>query len=190
MNHSAPGTRIAFQGAPGAFSEDAALKMLGPEIVLLPQSTFAELFASLSDGVANYALAPIENSLIGPIEPVVSLLRSTPTEICGEISLRIQQQLIGCAGAVIEEIEIVESHPAALLQCQRFFAARPGISRVVADDTAASVARVIQRGDRRRAAIAGRRAAELYGGFIISENLEDDPENYTRFVLLGRPSAS
>lgn len=184
MTNSLQRPRVAVQGERGAFSEDAAVTLLGPEIELVQRSTFAALFQSLADGLADYALAPVENSLIGAIEPVIALLRESALLSCGEIVIKIEQQLIGCPGAVLEETETAESHPAALAQCRRFFAEYPHITRVEADDTAASVARIIKSGNRKRAAIASRRAAELYGGFIIKENLEDHPENYTRFVLL------
>jgi prephenate dehydratase len=89
---------------------------------------------------------------------------------------------------VFEEIEAVESHPAALAQCKKFLAAQPQIKVIETDDTAGSVAQVIQRGNRTHAAIAGRRTAELYGGSIIRSNLEDHPDNNTRFLLLARES--
>ncbi|MCU1265333.1 MAG: prephenate dehydratase [Acidobacteria bacterium] len=184
MINSAPRPRVAFQGEPGAFSEDAAITLLGPEIESVPRPTFAALFSSVAEGLADFAVAPVENSLIGAIEPVVALLRGSALINSGEIVCRIQQQLIGCPGAVLEDIETVESHPAALAQCRRFFTEYPRIVSIAVDDTAGSVARIIKSGNRTRAALAGRRAAKLYGGFIIKENLEDDPENYTRFVLL------
>ncbi len=176
--------RVAFQGEQGAFSEDAALKLLGPEIQLVPRRTFEILFRSLDEGLAEYVLVPVENSLIGAIKPAVDLLNKSSLDIVGEVAIPIRQFLIGCPGAVFEEIVTIESHPAALAQCMRFFAAHPGIERVETEDTAGSVARVIERRDHTRAAIAGRRAAEIYGGCILRENLEDGPENYTRFLLL------
>jgi prephenate dehydratase len=176
--------RVAFQGEQGAFSEDAALKLLGPEIQLVPCPTFETLFRSLDEDLAEYVLVPVENSLIGAIQPAVDLLNKSSLGIVGEVAIKIRQFLIGCPGAVFEEIVAVESHPAALAQCKHFFAAHPGIERVEAQDTAGSVARIVEAHDRTRAAIAGRRAAEVYGGSILRENLEDRPENYTRFLLL------
>ncbi len=176
--------RVAFQGEHGAFSEEAAIKLLGPEIKLVPRPTFRALFSSIKEGLADYALAPIENSLVGAIQPAVDLLSENPLVVAGEVVMRIQQHLIGCPGSVFEEIEAVESHPVALGQCKRFFAEHPCVKRIETEDTAGSVARIIARGDRKRAAIAGRRAAELYGAFIIREGLEDNPDNYTRFLLL------
>lgn len=176
--------RVAFQGERGAFSEDAAIKMLGPEITLVPCATFRALFNSINEGLADYALAPIENSLVGPIHPTVDLLSRSSLIVAGEVVMQIQQNLIGCPGCVFEEIEAVESHPVALAQCKRFFAEHTRVQRIETEDTAGSVARIVERGDRKRAAIAGRRAAELYGGLIIKEGLEDSPNNCTRFLLL------
>ncbi len=179
--------RVAFQGEPGAFSEDAALKLLGPEIQLVPRGTFETLFRSVDEGLADYVLVPVENSLIGAIQPAVDLLNKSSLGIVGEVAIPIRQLLIGCPGAVFEQISAVESHPAALAQCSRFFAAHPRIKRIETEDTAGSVARIVEGRDRTRAAIAGRRAAKVYGGSILRENLEDCPENYTRFLLLSGP---
>ncbi|MBA3357641.1 MAG: prephenate dehydratase [Pyrinomonadaceae bacterium] len=176
--------RVAFQGEQGAFSEDAALKLLGPEIQLVPRRTFEALFRSVDEGLADYVLVPVENSLIGAIQPAVDLLNKSSLGIVGEVAIQIRQLLIGCSGAVFEQISAVESHPAALAQCGRFFAAHTHIRRIETEDTAGSVARIVQVGDRTRAAIAGRRAAEVYGGSILREGLEDRPENFTRFLLL------
>ncbi len=177
-------TRVGFQGESGAFSEEAAIKLFGPDIELVPCRTFAALFRSGDEGLVDYVLAPVENSLIGPIQTAVDLLSTSSLNMVGEVTIRIRQHLIGCPGAVFGEIESVESHPAALAQCQRFFLEHPTVKRIETEDTAGSVARIIEAGDPKRAAIAGRRAAEIYGGAILLEDLEDDPENYTRFVLL------
>lgn len=182
--------RVAFQGEHGAFSEEAAVQLLGPEIKLVPRPSFQALFSSIDEGEADYALTPIENSLIGVIQPAADLLSESPLRVSGEVVIRIRQILIGCPGSVFEEIEAVESHPAALAQCKRFFAEHARVKGIETEDTAGSVARIIERGDRKRAAIAGRRAAELYGGFILREGLEDNPNNYTRFLLLSSPSMS
>lgn len=190
MNSAVARPRVAFQGEHGAFSEDAALKLLGPDIELVPRRTFAELFRSLDEGVANYILAPVQNSLIGTIHASVQILQETSLAISGDVVIPIKQNLIGCRGALFEEIEAVESHPVALAQCERFFAANPGISRIESEDTAGSVARIVALGDRKRAAIAGRRAADLYGGSILKEDLQDTHDNYTRFLLLQTGSAA
>jgi prephenate dehydratase len=176
--------RIAFQGERGAFSEEAAVKLLGSEVSLVPLATFEAAFGAIAKGAADYVLAPIENSLAGPVHRSFDLLVESPLTIVGEVIIRIAHNLIGPPGGTIEEVTIVESHPVALAQCEQFFGARPGLKRIATDDTAGSVREIVQAGDRKRAAIASKRAAEIYGGHILREHLEDDAENYTRFLLL------
>jgi len=177
-------TRVAFQGERGAFSEEAALKLLGAEIELVPRPTFDGLFASIDEGLADFILAPLENSLAGSVHRSYDLLLASSLHIIGEVIIPIVHHLIGCPGSNFADIQTVESHPVALAQCERFFQEHPYLKRLAAEDTAGSAADIIQSGDRSRAAIAGRRAAEVYGGVIVQEHLEDHPQNYTRFVLL------
>ena len=184
--HQSP--RIAFQGERGAFSEEAAVKLLGEEIQLVPRPTFEALYAAIEDGLADYILAPIENSLAGSVHRSYDLLIASGLHIQAEVVIPIVHNLIGPSGAAFERITQVSSHPVALAQCERFFASHPSIKRVTADDTAGSVQEVVRSGDPTKAAIASRRAATVYGGTILREHLEDHPENYTRFLLLA-PSA-
>ena len=181
-------SRVAFQGARGAFSEEAAVSLLGEDIALVPRPTFESLFSSISDKAADYVLAPIENSLAGFVHACFDLLLDSKLFIVGEVIIPINQCLIGCPGSTFDEITIVESHPVALDQCRRFLAANPHLKRVAAEDTAGSVARIIQAGETSRAAIAGKRAAEQHGGVILREHLEDSSENFTRFLLLAPAS--
>jgi len=190
MNELTKQTRVAFQGERGAFSEDAALKLLGDGIELVPRVTFDSLFASIDDEVASRILAPLENTLAGSVHRVYDLLLESSLTITAEVVIPIAHHLIGCPDVTFDAIKVVESHPVALAQCEAFFKDHPQIARVASEDTAGSVRRVIERGDPARAAIAGRRAAEVYGGVILKRNLEDDPHNYTRFVLLAPPSAN
>ena len=111
---------VAFQGAPGAFSEDAAVKLLGQEIALVPRPTFESLFKATDDGSAEYVLAPIENSLAGFVQPSFDHLLDSRLFIIGEVIIPIAQCLIGCPGSSFEMIAAVESHPVALDQCRRF----------------------------------------------------------------------
>ena len=188
MTTSTRKPRVAFQGERGAFSEEAAHKLLGEQIELVPQKTFADLYNSLDNGVADYLLAPIENSIAGPVQTSVELLRASFLQVLDEVKIKIEQHLIGCPGATLEIIETVQSHPVALAQCTRFLQAHPELKPVIADDTAGSVADMMRRGDPKLAAIAGQRAADLYGGSIIRESIQDYSENYTRFVLLSASS--
>jgi len=178
--------RIAFQGERGAFSEEAAHRLLGAEIELVPRRTFAELYSSLDNGMADYLLAPVENSIAGVVQPSVDLLRLNSLTVLDEIQIKIEQHLIGCPGTSLNVIETVQSHPVALAQCSRFFQTHPQLKSMVADDTAGSVAEVMRRGDLKLAAIAGESAADLYGASIICKSIQDHSENYTRFVLLSK----
>lgn len=182
MNRLIRKPRVAFQGERGAFSEEAALQLLGPEIELVPRRTFDELFNSLN--VADYLLAPVENSIAGAVQLSVDLVLSTTLKILDEVEIKIEQHLIACRDATFDTIETVQSHPVALAQCSRFFESNPQLRSVLAEDTAGSVAEVMRRRDPKWAAIAGQRAAELYGGSIIRKSIQDQAENYTRFILL------
>ena len=182
-------SRIAFQGERGAFSEEAAVELLGEDIVLVPRPTFDAMFAAIDEGVADFILAPIENSLAGSVHRSFDLLVESRLVIVAEVVIPIAHHLIGIPGACFDQISVVESHPVALAQCERFFAENPRLKRTVGEDTAGSVRAAIRAGDPTRAAIAGKRAAEIYGGTILREHLEDNCENYTRFLLLSLPEA-
>jgi prephenate dehydratase len=185
LEHNA---RIAFQGERGAFSEEAAVKLLGGQVALVPRPTFESMFAAVDDGAADYILAPIENSLAGSVHRTFDLLIESRLSIIAEEIIPIVHNLIGLPGATIGQITTVESHPVALAQCEEFFRARPELKRIATEDTAGSAREIAGAGDPSRAAIASRRAAEIYGGKILREHLEDNPENYTRFLLLGPSS--
>jgi len=184
-----PKRRVAFQGEPGAFSEEAAIKLLSPEIETVPRPTFEAMFAAIADGAADLILAPVENSLAGSVYRNYDLLLESKLNIIAEVILPIAHNLIGPPGATIGQVRFVQSHPVALAQCTRFFEAHPEITRVVAEDTGGSVREVVRAGDPRRAAIASRRAAEIYGGHILQSHLEDHRHNYTRFGLLSSEAA-
>lgn len=184
----APHARFAFQGERGAFSEEAALKLAGPHATLVPRPTFEAAFSAIDDRLADYILAPIENSLAGSVHRSFDLLVESDLHIIGEVIIPIVHNLIALPGARINDLAVVESHPVALAQCEQFFIAHPSLKRVAAEDTAGSVRDMMKLGDPKRAAIASRRAAEIYGATILQEHLEDDRENYTRFLLLAPKS--
>lgn len=186
MSSSGDKPRVAFQGERGAFSEEAAVKLLGEQIELVPRPTFEEMFAAIEERTADLVLAPVENSLAGSVYRCYDLLLERKLTIMAEVILPIAHNLIGPAGAKFEQIRSVQSHPVALAQCTRFFEKHPEIRRVVAEDTGGSVREVVRADDPARAAIGSRRAAEIYGGTIVRSHLEDHPENYTRFLLLSK----
>ena len=181
---------VAIQGERGAFSHQAAIAALGGGIEILPRTTFDELFDSVVESKADRALVPIENSLHGSIHENYDRLKSRPLHIVGETQLRIRQCLIGRPGSSVGMIRRVASHPVALAQCRRFFAERPQMEAVSAYDTAGAVQDLMKGGLATQAAIASRLAAELYGGQVLLEGIEDDPENYTRFLLLAREAGT
>jgi prephenate dehydratase len=176
--------RVAFQGEPGAFSEAASIQLLGESITTVPRATFEAIFRSIAEGAADAILAPVENSLAGSVVRVFDLLLENRLAIVAETILPIEMQLIALPSATLSDIRSVASHPMALAQCERFFAAHPHWKRVPAEDTAGSVREVMTANDKSRAAIAGRRAAEHYHGVILAERIQDNAENFTRFVLL------
>jgi prephenate dehydratase len=176
--------RVAFQGEPGAFSEAAAVQLCGENIVTVPRPTFDATFRAITDGHADALLVPVENSLAGSVVRVYDLLLESDLTITAETILPIEMNLIGCPGASLSEIRSVSSHPMALAQCERFFSQHPSIKRLPAEDTAGSVRETLARGDKTHAAIAGKYAADRYRGVIIAERIQDNAENFTRFVLL------
>ncbi len=179
-------SRVAVLGDRGTFSEKAALAVLGDDCQTVSFPTFEDLFSAIDAGKADFVLAPLENSLIGSVHRCVDLLLESSLNIIADIYLPVSHFLIACPEATIETIRSVESHPAALAQCRRFFAAHPDIESIPADDTAGSVRRAVESADVSRAGIGGKRAAEIYGGKILREHIEDHPENFTRFALLSR----
>jgi len=179
--------RVAFQGEPGAFSEAAAVQLLGEQIRTVPRGTFDATFRAIAEGAAEALLVPVENTLAGSVVRVYDLLLESPLEICGETILPIEHHLMGCPGAAFADVRAVASHPMALAQCERFFEANPRLKRVPAEDTAGSVREMMDRGEKSHAAIAARRAARQYGAIILRESIQDNAENFTRFVLLLPP---
>ncbi len=178
------GARVAILGEPGTFSEEAAIGYLGSGCQTVSCATFEDLFGSVAAGRADLVLSPLENSLIGSVHRCVDLLLKSDLTIAAEIVLPVAHFLVGSEVASFDTIKTVESHPAALAQCTRFFAAHPDLKRIAADDTAGSVRRAVESHDATRAAIGSQRAAEIYGGKVLRAHIEDNSENYTRFVLL------
>ena len=177
-------TRVGFLGDRGSFSETAAIAILGEKCQYVSFPTFNELFEAVGSGVVDQIISPLENSLVGSIQPCYDLLASSELCIVAEVILPVTHFLVACQEATIDTILSVESHPAALGQCERFFAGHPHIKRIAGNDTAGSVRRVVESGDPTRAAIGGARSAKLYGGRILREHIEDHSENFTRFALL------
>lgn len=172
--------KIAFQGEPGAYSEQAIFeRWQSPQT--LPCESFEAVFEAVTAGRARAGLIPIENSLAGSIHQNYDLLLRYQLPIVGEHFLRVRHCLIGLPGARKLDIRMVRSHPQALGQCAAYLRSL-GVKTEPVYDTAGSVKLLSAGGDRASAAIASRRAAQLYQMSILEEDIEDNPENYTRFL--------
>jgi prephenate dehydratase len=174
---------VAFQGERGAFSEEAARKLLGDSIAVRSCETFDDVFASVESGDASCAVVPIENSLAGSVLRNYELLANADFTIAAEVFLPIRLNLIAKRGTRIEDVRRVSSHPVALAQCHRFIAEHRFEAKA-AYDTAGSVKQLMEAGTSDEAAIAGAAAAEIYGAEILARDIEDHRENFTRFLLI------
>lgn len=179
-------TSVAIQGEAGAFSHAAAIELLGPDIVLDSQRTFDALCEAVSSGRVEHGLLPIENSLVGSIHENYDRLRALDLHIVGEVQLRVRHCLILRPGTSLATLRHVSSHPVALAQCRRFFAERPHLVEHPTWDTAGAVRALLRDGLAGQGVIASRLAAEMHGGEVVLEGIEDAPENWTRFLLLSR----
>ena len=178
---------IAFQGARGAFSEEAARQLLGPRVAVLPCERFEDIFRNLKEGRVTGAIVPIENTLAGSVHENYDHLQSFDLTIVAETSVRIVHNLIVPKSVAFSGIRRVFSHPVALNQCLDFFAKNPQMERIPFYDTAGSVKMVIKEGLTDAAGIASTVAAEIYGGRILRRSIESDRRNFTRFFLLRKP---
>ena len=181
--------RVSFQGEKGAFSQEAAHRLLGPAIEVVPCQRFDDLFRSLETGEADAAVVPIENTLHGSVHENYDHLLKFDFPIVAETSVRIVHNLIAPPGVPFRRVQRVYSHPVALNQCLDFFTANPAIERVPFYDTAGSVKMVIDENLKDAAAIASELAAEIYRARILRRSIEDDRRNFTRFFLLRKPGA-
>jgi prephenate dehydratase len=176
----------AFQGSRGAFTELASWQLLTNAATLLPCTRFEDVFRAVTDGTARYGVIPVENTLAGSVHLNFDLLNDNHLVIVGETVCRIEHALVGAPGVKLEQVRRVLSHPVALAQCERFFREHPEIQAVPEFDTAGAVEKVIREKLTDAAAIAGRRNAEIYGGTVLADNIQDHSENYTRFLLISR----
>jgi prephenate dehydratase len=180
----------AYQGTRGSNSEDACIDLLTPSAKLLPRTTLEDVFKAVTHGEARFGVVPIENTLAGTIHACYDLLFEHDLTIVGETIRHILFQLIAPPGVPLNDVRRALSHPKALEQCEKFFRQHPQIQPVPEYDTAGAVEIVMKQERRDSAAIATRRAAEVYGGVILAEAIQDHLENYTRFLLITPPEFS
>ncbi len=173
---------IAFQGAPGAYS-DMACRAVYTEMETLPCKTFTDAFAAVSEGRARLAMIPIENSVAGRVADIHQLLPESDLHIVAEHYQPVRHNLLACIGAEVENLKTVRSHVHALSQCRNVIR-RFGLNAVVHADTAGAAAEIARLRDPTIAAIASGLAAEIYGLDVIEAGVEDEAHNTTRFVVL------
>ena len=179
--------KIAFQGEPGANSHIAIVEAY-PDAEPLPCATFEDALSAISSGEADLGMIPIENSVAGRVADIHHLLPQSGLFIVGEWFLPIRHQLMAVRGAKLSDIRSVESHVHALGQCRKIIRKHRWRAQVEGD-TAGAARLIAERADPSQAALAPRLAAELYGLDVLMENVEDEPHNTTRFVILAREAS-
>ncbi len=177
--------RVAFQGERGAFGEDAAISFFR-DAQLITYRHLDDVFISVLRGEADFGVVAAENSLAGSINETYDLLLKHDVNIYGEIELRINHCLMALPGERLSDIKTVYSHPQALAQCEDFLRKELDAEVVPAYNTAAAAKRIREEGLRGCAAVASRRAAQIYGLEVLAENIETGTDNYTRFFVISR----
>ncbi len=179
------GVEVTFQGEAGAYAEEATFRFFGFSIMTRPRESLEEIFKTVETEEVQFGVVPIEDSLEGSISRVYDLLLESNLRVCGEIELRIMHCLIANPGANLDTIRKVYSHPQALGQSRKFLG-HLNCELFPTYNTAASVRMVKEQGSPDSAAIASTRAAEIYGMKIIAQEIEDNPNNFTRFFILAK----
>jgi prephenate dehydratase len=180
---------IAFQGERGAYSEAAALEYLGPGTATRPCQSFEAVFEAVAGDGGVDGLIPIENSLAGSIHRNYDLLLESDLQIVGEYSLRVSHCLMAPPGVALADLRRVYSHPQALGQCRKRLTAM-GLEPVASYDTAGSARMLSEQGIRDAGALASHLAAQVYGLEVLAAEMEDDPANFTRFLLISQEARS
>ena len=176
---------VAFQGEKGAYSESAVYKFFGLSVDVKPCRDLTEAFESVDKQESKFGVVPVENSLEGSINQTYDLFLKHDLKVCGEVIVRVSHCLLANKGTTLKQVKAVYSHPQALAQCRNFLE-RSGWELIPTYDTAGSAKMLKEKGLKDAAAIASERAAELYGLKILAREIEDNPNNYTRFFVLSK----
>ena len=180
--------RIAFQGEPGAYSEAAALQFAAGAAAV-PCRSFEEVFAEVERGSVTLGILPMENSIGGSIHRNYDLLVEHELPIVGEVELLVDHCLLAAPGTTVGDLKVVYSHPQALAQCEQYLQGLQGVEIIAVYDTAGGAKMVADESSPRAAAVASRRAAEVFGLEILASGIQDYAANITRFVVVGRNAA-
>jgi len=180
--------KVGFLGPEGTFTQQAVLKQFGHSVRALPLNSVEEVFHEVESGAADFGVVPIENSTEGTVNNTLDMFLTSPLRICSEVELRIHQNLMG-AMTSLGEIKRVCGHAQSLAQCRGWLQENlPGVERVPVGSNAEGARRA--RDEEGTAAIAGAAAAEVYGLNLLVPQIEDRPDNTTRFLVVGRKSAA
>jgi chorismate mutase/prephenate dehydratase len=180
--------KVAFQGERGAYSESAVYRFFGESAEVKPCRDFKDVFKSVEEQETDFGVVPVENSIEGSVNQTYDLFLKHDLKVRGEIIVKIEHCLIANPGTKLEDVKAVYSHPQALAQC-RTFLEKSGWELVPTYDTAGSVKILREKGLKNAAALASEKAAELYKMKILAREIADNPENYTRFFVIGKKDA-
>jgi len=180
--------KVAFQGERGAFSEDAATKLFGKSIDFVPCMRLKEVFELVLQDKVEFGVVPVENSQAGSINDTYDLLLAYPLNIFAEVILRVSHCLMALPGEKLGDIKAIYSHPQALAQCEEFLS-KLKVEIMPNYDTAGSAKIIKERNLKNCAAVASKRAADIYGLEILAPEIETNVNNYTRFVAISKQKA-
>ena len=176
--------RVVYQGVEGAYQHQAALEYFGKDVNVFHMDTWKECMEAIKEGMADYAVLPIENSSAGEVNDIYDLLEEYENYIVGEQIIKIQHALLGVPGTKLEDIRTVFSHPQALMQCAGYLNRHPQWKQISLSNTAVAAEKAAQDGDKSQAAIAGEITAKLYGLEILEMPVNDCRFNSTRFIIV------
>ena len=179
-------TKVCYFGVPGTHTQQAMENFFGEEVNGISCPTFQSVMEAVEKGEAQYGVLPIENSSTGGITANYDLLLNYTNSIVGQYVNKIDQCLVALPGSRIEDIKTVYSHPQGLLQCSGFLKEHPQMVQVEFSNTAAAAKKVAEDGDKTQAAIAARRAAKEYGLEVLQESIQQEKNNCTRFIVIGK----
>ena len=180
--------KVAFQGERGAFSEDAAAKLFGKNLHFLPCIRLKEVFEFVSNDKVEFGVVPVENSQAGSINETYDLLLAYPLNIFAEVILKVSHCLMALPGEKLADIKTIYSHPQALAQCEGFLS-KLNAEIMPSYDTAGSAKMIKEKKLKNSAAIASKRAADIYGLEILAPEIETNVNNYTKFVAISKQKA-
>lgn len=182
---------VAYLGPQGTFSEEAVTKRFGSAVISLACHSIDDVFRKVEAGTASYGVVPVENSTEGAVGRTMDLLLQTPLNVCGEIEVAVHQCLMA-QQTDLAAIQKIYSHPQSFAQCLGWLNKHlPNLQAIARIDTASNAdAARLAAADQNAAAIAGMKAAEVFGLTICAKNIEDDPNNTTRFLIIGAQQVS